>query len=82
MKRLGKLEINPARKINNNDLLIIKGGYGDEWMYWCRCGFTPDYNGDCFPLVGVTLQQALTQAGESCYPHGATCQGVSNGCPN
>ena len=80
MKKLNRLQIKPERRLDEKELIRIKGG--DEWAYLCRCGFTPDYYGDCFPVVRDTLEEALQYAGSTCNGHGATCNGWSLGCPD
>jgi len=81
MKKLTKLNINPEKVMMNDELITLKGGY-DEWLYLCRCGFTPNYAGPCTPYAGITLEQALQQHGNSCNGLGATCNGISWGCPS
>jgi len=36
MKKLGKLTINPDKIIKNEELVNLRGGYGDE-KYLCKC---------------------------------------------
>jgi hypothetical protein len=81
MKKLGKLNIKPGKVMKNQELKILRGGE-EEWAYLCRCGFTPDYYGDCFPHVGGSLEDALQYAASTCGGHGATCFGWSQGCPD
>lgn len=48
MKTLDKLQIKPDKIIKNNDLLTLKGGYGDPC--WCVCipgGYLLSPYGDC-----------------------------------
>ena len=39
MKKLGRLSINPAKLMNNEELVSLKGGdqYGTHWVV-CSCG--------------------------------------------
>lgn len=36
MKKLGKLKINPEKRINNEDLINLRGGDTKTW-YTCTC---------------------------------------------
>lgn len=44
MKKLGKLNINPEKLMKNEELLILRGGYGDHYVScidhdtWNPCG--------------------------------------------
>ncbi|MGV8137958.1 MAG: hypothetical protein AB2L20_22335 [Mangrovibacterium sp.] len=38
MKKLGKLSINPEKLMKNEELVNLKGGYGQSGSYWiCDC---------------------------------------------
>jgi len=52
MKKLNKLIINPEKVIKNEELVNLRGGYGDHWVS-CKdssgsgtCGFTVPDCGD------------------------------------
>ena len=38
MKRLNRLQINPERLIKNEDLIVLRGGYGGGAACSCRIG--------------------------------------------
>jgi len=35
MKKLGKLQINPKKVMKNEELLSLRGGYGEGWCGQC-----------------------------------------------
>jgi hypothetical protein len=51
MKKLGKLQINPEKLMRNEELFILRGGYG--WTYCIRNGEPCANNptGDCAGLA-------------------------------
>ncbi len=42
MKKLGKLKINPEKRINNEELVALRGGY--DALSWYTCSCYDEYN--------------------------------------
>ncbi len=46
MKKLKKLQINPEKMMNNDELIMLRGGYG--WWYCFSEGYIPN----CYGYLG------------------------------
>ncbi|MGW8121889.1 hypothetical protein ACV07N_04445 [Roseivirga echinicomitans] len=62
-----------GEKLSQQEMLMVKGGI----VLCCHCGFGGAPPGSWFPSYGVDVSQAITNAGMSCDPEGATCNGES-----
>ena len=58
MKKLGKLSINPEKVMKNEDLIGLKGGYGEsDTCGWDGGGFTQPYCGYSKETVLTWVQE-------------------------
>ena len=76
MKKLNRLQINSEKIMKNEELIVLRGGYGS---FKCRCGHCDDFTTGCFDVNAPTLEDALIACGYVCQGAGATCD--SAGCP-
>lgn len=52
MKKLGKLSINPEKLMKNEELVNLRGGYGDHMSKcYCYCGSQPLDENLCGPVI-------------------------------
>jgi hypothetical protein len=71
MKKLGKLQINPERLMKNEELLVLRGGYGGSG--WCTCR---NYEGGILCSGWVDCYKCYSECLEQCPgTHHAICAG-------
>jgi natural product precursor len=79
MKKLNKLQINSEKIMKNEELIALKGGYGGSNTVQVRCGFSPNYTSDCFPVSYDNWDMAAQVISTVCGGAGAT---FGQSCPN
>ena len=63
MKKLGKLYINPEKRMKNEELLSLRGGYGTCYACWGEGGFIGHVYG-----TGLTYDEAMLVCNYSYAP--------------
>lgn len=81
MKKLGKLEINPDKIMNNEELITLRGGYDEQgiWM-GCTCsgGANPPYS-DSWEKCYDGASSAASDVEKKCLD-GGTCNNLNQWC--
>lgn len=73
MKKLNKLQINPNRLMKNEELVSLRGGYGEGGGYLeVKCGFCDNYTSVCFGVYYHNWDYFAQYVSEMCGGTGAT----------
>lgn len=82
MKKLNKLQINSEKLMKNEELVIIRGGYGQEgtWMK-CSCsnGANPPY-ADPWEKCYINVQDELNDVSTRCINGSGSCENLNLWC--
>jgi hypothetical protein len=81
MKKLGKLSIKPEKVIKNEELVNLRGGYGDGGICCCCSDGAGSCIGNYFDTGKTNLDDAFDVAYDECGNYNNKCN-TSMECPD